>query len=122
MNNLKKSDTWKIQLTIAFSFIYPKNNDEERVMHSKTDNIKIIINDKADEVIQEHFQSLPLRYQIGLKTSMIISDFILDCLHFLYYKCHKINFKRGGLYIDSYDWIKKKQILSIKKINAFNAL
>ena len=107
MNNLKKSDTWKIQLTIAFSFVYPKDNDEERVMHSKTDNIKIVINDKADEVIQEHFQSLPLSYQIGLKTLMISSDFILDCLHFLYYKCHKINFKRGGSYIDSYDWIKK---------------
>ena len=27
----------------------------------------------------------------------------------LYYKCHKINFKRGGAYIDSPDWIKKKK-------------
>ena len=32
-NDLKKSDTWKTQLTIAISFIYSKDNDEERVMH-----------------------------------------------------------------------------------------
>ena len=34
-NNLKKSDTWKIQLTIANNFISSINNDEERVMHSE---------------------------------------------------------------------------------------
>ena len=27
----------------------------------------------------------------------------------LYYKCHKVNFKCGGSYIDSSDWIKKKK-------------
>ena len=32
-NNLKKSDTWKIQLAIAINFISSKDNDEEHVMH-----------------------------------------------------------------------------------------
>ena len=27
----------------------------------------------------------------------------------MYYKCHKKSFIRGGLYIDSPDWIKKKK-------------
>ena len=27
----------------------------------------------------------------------------------MYYKCHKVNFKRGGSYTDSPDWIKKKK-------------
>ena len=27
----------------------------------------------------------------------------------MYYKCYKVNFKRGALYIDSPDWIKKKK-------------
>ena len=36
-------------------------------MHSKSDNIEILINDKADEVIEEIFQSLLSRYQIGLE-------------------------------------------------------
>ena len=35
------------------------------------------------------------------------SDFIFDCVNLLYYKDHKINFKRGGSYIDSPDCIKK---------------
>ena len=27
----------------------------------------------------------------------------------MYYKCHKVSFIRGGSYIDSADWIKKKK-------------
>ena len=34
---------------------------------------------------------------------------IFDCGNLLYYKCHKINFKLGGSYIDSLDCIKKKK-------------
>ena len=37
------------------------------------------------------------------------SDFIFDLVQMMYYKCHKIGFKRGGSYIDSPDWIKKKK-------------
>ena len=37
-NNLKKSGMWKIQLTIANNFIFSIDNDEERIMHSKSDN------------------------------------------------------------------------------------
>ena len=33
-----------------------KNIDEELVMHSKSDNIKIVIYDKADEVIRACFE------------------------------------------------------------------
>ena len=40
IHDLKKSDTWKIQLTITINFISFKNdNDEERVIHSKSQNI-----------------------------------------------------------------------------------
>ena len=31
------------------------------------------------------------------------TDFVFDYVHLLYYKCHKINFSRGGSYIDSPD-------------------
>ena len=72
-------------------------------MHLKSDNIRIIINDKTDKVIEELFQSLIKKHQIGLEKSMRGSDFILDCVYLLYYKCHKINFTRGGSYIDSSD-------------------
>ena len=53
VNNLKKSDTWKIQLTITINSISSEDgNDEERVMNSKSDNMKIMISDEADEVIK----------------------------------------------------------------------
>ena len=52
INNLKKSDTWKIQLTMANNFISPIENDEGCVMHSKSNNSKIMINGEADEVVK----------------------------------------------------------------------
>ena len=39
VNDLKQSDTWKIQLTITINFISSKrDNDEDHIMHSKSDN------------------------------------------------------------------------------------
>ena len=80
MNDLRKSDTWKIQLTTAINLISFKDNDEERKMHSKSNDINITINDKADEFIEELFESLLSRYQIGLETPVRgrdISSFIM---------------------------------------------
>ena len=68
-----------------------------------------MVNEKTDEVIEKPFELLLKRYQIGLETSMRGSDFIFDFIHLLHYKCHKVNFKRGGSYIDSPDWMKNKR-------------
>ena len=38
INNLKKSDKWKIQLTLSISFMSSKDTDEKHIMHSKSDN------------------------------------------------------------------------------------
>ena len=70
INDFKRSATWKIQLIIAINFISSKYTDEELVTYSKTDNIESMIINKADEVIEELFQSLLSRYQIGLEISM----------------------------------------------------
>ena len=40
------------------------DNGEERVMHSKSGNIDIMINDEADEVIKELFLSLKIDIKI----------------------------------------------------------
>ena len=53
--------------------------------------------------------SLCSRYQDCLVTSMKGIDFIFDSVQLMYYKFHKVNFKRDGLYIDSLDRIKKKK-------------
>ena len=84
INNLKKSDTWQIQLTIANNFIPSIDNGEERVMHSKSDNIEIMINDGADEAEKNYFDSLKNRYQNNLE-SMVVSEFVFDYVDLFYY-------------------------------------
>ena len=71
------------------------DNDEERVIQSKSDKIEIMSNDEADEVIKELFDSLKNRDQNNLK-SMKGSVFVFNYVHLMYYKCHKINLNRGG--------------------------
>ena len=44
------------------------------------------------------------------------SEFVVDCVQLLYYKCHKINLNCGGSHIDSPDWIKNKKA-TINPIN-----
>ena len=46
-----------------------------------------------------------ININFGLETSTRSSDsnFIFDSVYLLHYKCHKINLKREGSYIDSLD-------------------
>ena len=107
--SFQKSNTWKIQLKIETIFICSKDVDEERVMHSNSGNTELMPYDNANEVVNELFELLLSRYQIGLETSIKWSDFVVDSVQLLYYKCHKINFKRGRTYIDSSARTKKKE-------------
>ena len=70
---LQKSDTWKIQLTIVINFISSTDVNEEGAMHSKS-----ALNDNANGIVNELFESLLSRYQIGLEPSMRRSDFAFD--------------------------------------------
>ena len=55
-----------------------KNIDKDHIMYSKSDNIDIMIYDKADEVIKDIFELIISRYQNGLETLMKCTDFIFD--------------------------------------------
>ena len=63
-------------------------------MHSKIDNIEIMINDEADEVIKKLFNLLKNRYENNLG-SMKNTEFVFDYVHLFYLKCHKINPNRS---------------------------
>ena len=67
-----------------------------------------MINDEADEVIKELFDSLKNRKQNNFE-SIKGSEFVFDYVHLLYNKCHKINPNHGGSYIDSPVCIKNKK-------------
>ena len=49
---------------MAINFISCKDSDETRTMHTKTDNIEIMIGNETDESIKELFNSFLHRYQI----------------------------------------------------------
>ena len=119
INNLQKSVTRKIQLTIASNLISSKD-DRKRVMHAKSDNVKITIHGKADKIIETLFESILSGYHFGLEKSMKSSDLIFGYIILLHYKCHKINLNRGESYKDSEDCVKSKKAKSksiLKNVN-----
>ena len=73
------------------------------------------MNDEADQVIKELFESLKKRYQNNLE-SMKGSEVVFDYVNSLYYNCHKINPNCVGSYIDFLDWIENKKA-AINPIN-----
>ena len=61
------------------------------------------------EIIKELFESLLERYQEGLEESMKENEFIFENVDLLEYQLHKITSIRGGSYVDSPKWLKKKK-------------
>ena len=60
------------------------------MMHSKSDNMEIVINGKADKA-DKLFESLINKDQNNLEKLMKASEFVFDYVHLLYQKCNKIN-------------------------------
>ena len=52
INNHKK---WKIQLTMLINFISSKDLEETRKMHTKSDNVKIMMGSERNYIIKELF-------------------------------------------------------------------
>ena len=82
--------------------------DEECLMYSKSDNLEIMINDEANNVIKELFESLKKIHQNNLELMKSI-EISFDYVHSLYYECHKTNLNCGRSYIESPYWIKSKK-------------
>ena len=100
---------WKIKLTMAINFISSKDSDDARTMHTKGNNVEIMVGSETDEIIEELFESLLQLYQKNLEESMRGSEFVYDSVDSLYYNLNKISLSRGGSYIDSPKWLKYKK-------------
>ena len=97
----------EIQLLMTINFVPSKDDsDEIRAMHTKSDNIYILMGNETDEIIKELFESLLQRSQEGLEQSMKGSQFVLDSVDLLEYKLNKISLSRGASYLDSPQWLK----------------
>ena len=108
-DDLKTQGEWEIQSTISINFISSKDSNETRTMHTKSDNMEMIIGNETNEIIEEIFDSLLQKYQRGLEESMKGSELIFDSVDLLYYEFLKISLNRGGSYIDSPNWLKNKK-------------
>ena len=98
------------------TFISSLDTREFCIMHSKSDNVKIMMGIETDDIINELFKSFLKTYQEGLETKMREgSNFVFKSVDLLYYSLHRISLNIGGSYIDSPDWIKhRKAIINSK--------
>ena len=99
---------WKIQLPMEINFVSSKGSYEIRIMHTKSDNIEIIMGSETDDIIEELCESLLQKYQEGLKESLRENEFYFDCVNSLYYHLQRITLMRVGSYIDSPESLKNE--------------
>ena len=52
----KTQSEWKIQLTMAISFVSSKDSDETSTMHAKSNNVEIMMSNETNEIIEELFK------------------------------------------------------------------
>ena len=78
---------------IFVSFI---DSDETREMHTKSDNITIMIGIETEDAINGFFNTFRKRYQEGLATKMRGSTFTFERIDLLEYHLHKISLNRGS--------------------------
>ena len=68
INDHKNKGEWKIQLTAETNFISSKlDSYETRIMHTKGNNLQVMIGSGTNEVIEDLLKSLLKRYQEGLE-------------------------------------------------------
>ena len=92
----KTQGEWKTQITMAINFISSKkDSDEIGIMHTQSDNIRIMMGSETSKIIEELFKSFLERYQKGLEQSMRGSQFIFDSVGAFYYNLNKIRLSRG---------------------------
>ena len=94
---------------MAINFISSTDSDETRTMHTKSNNVEIMLGSETDQIIEELFESLLQLYQKNLEESMRGSEFVYDTVDVLYYNLNKVSLSRGGSYIDSPKWLKNKK-------------
>ena len=53
--NYKTQGEWKIHLTMSINFISSEDSDETRTMHTKSNNIEIMMGNQTAEIIKKTF-------------------------------------------------------------------
>ena len=110
IDDYKSKGEWKIQITMRIIFISFIDKNKTQVMHTKSDNVKIMNGTETNGAINEVIDSFMKRYQEGLETNMKRRSYIFERIDLLEYHLHKISLNRGSSYIESPEWIKNKGV------------
>ena len=94
---------------MAINFISSKESDKTRTMHTKINNVEIMIGSETNEIFEDLFESSLQKYREGLEESMRGSELVYDSVDVLYYNLNKVSLSRGGSYINSPKWLKNKK-------------
>ena len=79
---------------MSINFISSKDSDETPNIHTKSDNIEIMMGSETDDIIDEPLESLSQKYQEGSEELMRGSEFIFDSADLLYYNLQKRSLSR----------------------------
>ena len=80
-------------------FLSFNDNDKQQIMYPKSDNVNYMRGYTTNDIINEVFYIFKGRYQAGLETKMVGSNFTFDHIHYLEYHFNKINLNSGSTYI-----------------------
>ena len=86
------------------------DKNETQVMHTKSDNVKIMNDTDTSDAVNKLIDSFMKRYQEGPETKMKGSSYIFERIDLLEYHLHKISLKRGSSYIESPEWLHNKGV------------
>ena len=111
IDDYKSNGEWKIQLVLRVIFVSFIDKNDIQVMHTKSDNVKIMNGTDTNDAIIELIKSFTKSYQEGLETKMKGSSYIFEHVDLLEYHLHKISLNRGSSYIESPEWMKHKKVI-----------
>ena len=89
IDDYKSKVEWKIQIVMRVIFVSFIDKNETQVMHTKSDNVKIMNGTDTSDAINELIDSFTKRYREGLETKMKGSSYIfarVDLLNTIFIK------------------------------------
>ena len=84
----KTQGEWKIKSSMIIS---SKDSNEIRTLHTKSNNIEVMMGNETAEITEELFEYPLQKYQEGLEEKMRGSEFVFDSDGLLHYNLHKKN-------------------------------
>ena len=98
----------KIQIDIGFNMIHISNN--RRITHfSRSDNEICRPSSNTNKLLRQLLTSLYEKYQNDLELSREKSSFVYERVEECNVHLHRIDLRRGALFIDSPEWLKSKK-------------